>query len=75
MMYIMCKETIFSQEIDGMSLLLLRRADVIFGLNLRLGPALKIYRLVCQLQQHSSALKKKQNVAGSTQPRKSVTNI
>lgn len=41
-----------------MSLLLLRRADVIFGLNLRLGPALKIYRLVCQLQQHSSALKK-----------------
>ncbi|ODN00675.1 Atherin [Orchesella cincta] len=47
------------QEIDGMSLLLLRRADIIFGLNLRLGPALKIYRLVSQLQQNSTALKKK----------------
>ncbi|CAL8095220.1 unnamed protein product [Orchesella dallaii] len=54
------------QEIDGMSLLLLRRADIIFGLNLRLGPALKIYRLVSQLQQNSTALKKKINKGKSS---------
>uniref|UniRef100_A0A8C8UB94 Sterile alpha motif domain-containing protein 13 n=1 Tax=Peromyscus maniculatus bairdii TaxID=230844 RepID=A0A8C8UB94_PERMB len=31
------------QEIDGKSLLLMRRNDVLTGLQLKLGPALKIY--------------------------------
>ncbi|XP_014479631.1 PREDICTED: polycomb protein Scm-like isoform X2 [Dinoponera quadriceps] len=38
------------QEIDGHSLLLLRRSDVLTGLDLLLGPALKIYRHVLKLQ-------------------------
>ena len=38
------------QEIDGRSLLLLKRDDVISGLNLKLGPALKIYSLINHLQ-------------------------
>ncbi|XP_020496598.2 sterile alpha motif domain containing 1a isoform X1 [Labrus bergylta] len=32
-----------SQEIDGKSLLLMQRSDVLTGLSIRLGPALKIY--------------------------------
>lgn len=38
------------QEIDGQSLLLLKRTDVLTGLNLKLGPALKIYQHVAKLQ-------------------------
>lgn len=38
------------QEIDGSSLLLMKRSDVIHGLNLKLGPAVKIYRHVLMLQ-------------------------
>lgn len=38
------------QEIDGKSLLLLKRSDVIEGLSLKLGPALKIYDLISKLQ-------------------------
>lgn len=38
------------QEIDGHSLLLLKRSDVLQGLSLRLGPALKIYNHVMRLQ-------------------------
>lgn len=38
------------QEIDGKSLLLLKRDDVINGLSLKLGPALKIYSLINHLQ-------------------------
>ncbi|XP_018579889.1 PHD finger protein 10 isoform X2 [Anoplophora glabripennis] len=38
------------QEIDGRSLLLLTRIDVLTNLNLKLGPALKIYRHVTKLQ-------------------------
>ncbi|KAH1009928.1 hypothetical protein HUJ04_002219 [Dendroctonus ponderosae] len=38
------------QEIDGRSLLLLKRMDVLTSLNLKLGPALKIYRHVTMLQ-------------------------
>lgn len=38
------------QEIDGHSLLLMRRMDVLKGLTLKLGPALKIYRHVLKLQ-------------------------
>lgn len=38
------------QEIDGQSLLLLKRSDVLTGLNLKLGPALKIYQHVAKLQ-------------------------
>ncbi|XP_060528253.1 uncharacterized protein LOC132703150 [Cylas formicarius] len=38
------------QEIDGRSLLLLKRMDVLTNLNLQLGPALKIYRRVTMLQ-------------------------
>ncbi|XP_066145937.1 sterile alpha motif domain-containing protein 1 [Euwallacea fornicatus] len=38
------------QEIDGRSLLLLKRLDVLTNLNLKLGPALKIYRHVTMLQ-------------------------
>ncbi|KAF2882967.1 hypothetical protein ILUMI_23195 [Ignelater luminosus] len=38
------------QEIDGRSLLLMKRMDVIGSLKLKLGPALKIYRHVVKLQ-------------------------
>ncbi|XP_034944939.1 uncharacterized protein Lint-O [Chelonus insularis] len=38
------------QDIDGHSLLLMKRADVLIGLDLLLGPALKIYRHVLKLQ-------------------------
>lgn len=43
--------TIFrDQEIDGHSLLLMKRKDVLTNLQLKLGPALKIYRHVLRLQ-------------------------
>lgn len=38
------------QEIDGKSLLLMRRSDVLSGLSLKLGHALKIYVYVQRLQ-------------------------
>ncbi|XP_067135328.1 zinc finger protein ubi-d4-like [Centruroides vittatus] len=38
------------QEIDGKSLLLLKRSDVLTGLSIKLGPALKIYNHVKRLQ-------------------------
>ncbi|KAK4875783.1 hypothetical protein RN001_012205 [Aquatica leii] len=38
------------QEIDGRSLLLMKRMDVLTSLKLKLGPALKIYRHVVKLQ-------------------------
>ena len=38
------------QVIDGPALLLMTRNDVLRGLNIRLGPALKLYRLVRVLQ-------------------------
>ncbi|XP_071482446.1 histone acetyltransferase KAT6A-like [Diadema antillarum] len=40
------------QEIDGNALLLLRRSDVLTGLSFKLGPALKIYKQVSELQLH-----------------------
>ena len=40
----------FLQEIDGVSLLLLKRSDVLKGLDMKLGPALKVNRLVQGLQ-------------------------
>ena len=38
------------QEIDGRSLLLLKRMDVLTGLQMKLGPALKIYAHIYRLQ-------------------------
>ncbi|XP_025110824.1 histone acetyltransferase KAT6A-like [Pomacea canaliculata] len=38
------------QEIDGKSLLLMKRSDVLTGLSIKLGPALKIHRHVQRLQ-------------------------
>ena len=38
------------QEIDGVALLLMKRADVLKGLELKLGPALKINRYIQSLQ-------------------------
>lgn len=38
------------QEIDGKSLLLMKRGDVITGLNLPLGVALKLYSFINHLQ-------------------------
>ncbi|XP_040063472.1 uncharacterized protein LOC115323459 isoform X2 [Ixodes scapularis] len=38
------------QEIDGRSLLLLKRSDVLTGLSIKLGPALKIYNHIKRLQ-------------------------
>ncbi|XP_022252375.1 transcription intermediary factor 1-alpha-like isoform X2 [Limulus polyphemus] len=38
------------QEIDGKSLLLMKRSDVLMGLSIKLGPALKIYNHVKRLQ-------------------------
>jgi len=40
------------QEIDGSSLLLLRRTDVLTGFEMKLGPALKIYSHIMRLQQN-----------------------
>lgn len=38
------------EEIDGKSLLLLRRNDVLTGLSMRLGTALKVYSYIYKLQ-------------------------
>lgn len=38
------------QEIDGLSLLLMKRNDVLTGLGIKLGPALKIYKHILTLQ-------------------------
>lgn len=43
-------EVFRQQDIDGHSLLLMKRSDVLTGLDLLLGPALKIYRHVLKLQ-------------------------
>ncbi|XP_012233877.1 uncharacterized protein Lint-O isoform X2 [Linepithema humile] len=43
-------EVFRQQEIDGHALLMMSRKDVLCGLNLLLGPALKIYRHVLKLQ-------------------------
>lgn len=43
-------EVFREQEIDGRSLLLLKRSDIITGMSLKLGPALKIHRHVQKLQ-------------------------
>ena len=40
----------FFQEIDGRSLLLLHRQDVLGGLGLKMGPALKIFSQIKRLQ-------------------------
>ncbi|XP_055682183.1 polyhomeotic-like protein 2 [Lutzomyia longipalpis] len=42
------------QEIDGTSLVLMKRDDVVSGLKLKLGPAIRIYRHVLMLQKRSS---------------------
>nr|CAB3257888.1 Histone acetyltransferase KAT6 [Phallusia mammillata] len=44
------------EEIDGRALLLLRRTDVISGLSLKLGPAVKIYKHILNLQSKNSPL-------------------
>lgn len=43
------------QEIDGRSLMLLKREDVLAGLNLKLGPAVKIYAHISMMQATRSA--------------------
>ncbi|KAK3088997.1 hypothetical protein FSP39_000011 [Pinctada imbricata] len=43
-------DSLREQEIDGQSLLLLKRSDVLTGLSIRLGPALKMYQHVMKLQ-------------------------
>lgn len=48
--YLMYTVIIFLQEIDGQSLLLMKRSDVLTGLYIRLGPALKLYQHVLKLQ-------------------------
>ena len=40
----------FFQELDGSSLLLMQRSDVINGLGLKLGPALKVYNKIQKFQ-------------------------
>uniref|UniRef100_A0A1B6D2Z5 PHD-type domain-containing protein n=1 Tax=Clastoptera arizonana TaxID=38151 RepID=A0A1B6D2Z5_9HEMI len=45
------------QELDGQSLLLLKRHDVLKGFNIKLGPALKIYGHIKKLQIRRSDLK------------------
>ena len=40
----------FDEEIDGSGLLVLQRHDVLRGLGIKLGPALKIYNRVLALQ-------------------------
>uniref|UniRef100_H2Z2E7 PHD-type domain-containing protein n=1 Tax=Ciona savignyi TaxID=51511 RepID=H2Z2E7_CIOSA len=48
------------EEIDGKSLLLLQRSDVITGMSFKLGPAVKIYEHVVKLQ-HASSQKRSFN--------------
>eukprot|EP00918_Siedleckia_nematoides_P015913 GHVU01034352.1.p1 GENE.GHVU01034352.1~~GHVU01034352.1.p1 ORF type:complete len:231 (-),score=17.94 GHVU01034352.1:1063-1755(-) len=43
-------EVFREQEIDGKSLLLMKRSDVLMGLSLKLGPALKIFMHIQRLQ-------------------------
>ena len=43
-------QTLLEQEIDGGSLLLLHRNDVLTSLGLKLGPALKVFKHVKRLQ-------------------------
>ncbi|XP_054274948.1 uncharacterized protein LOC128994415 [Macrosteles quadrilineatus] len=45
------------QDIDGQSLLLMKRMDVLTSLNLKLGPALKVYGHVRKLQTRKSHIK------------------
>ncbi|XP_061702817.1 sterile alpha motif domain containing 1a [Syngnathoides biaculeatus] len=45
-----------TQEIDGKSLLLMQRSDVLTGLSIRLGPALKIYERHVKVLQRSHFL-------------------
>ena len=40
----------YFQEIDGRSLLLLHRSDVVSSLGLKLGPALKLFSFIKKLQ-------------------------
>ncbi|XP_059612767.1 uncharacterized protein LOC132259228 [Phlebotomus argentipes] len=47
-------EVFREQEIDGASLVLMKRDDVVSGLKLKLGPAIRIYRHVLMLQKRSS---------------------
>lgn len=47
-------ENYFLKEIDGRALLLMTRMDVLTGLSLRLGPALKIYVHIQRLQRKHS---------------------
>lgn len=44
------------EEIDGKALMLLRRKDVISGLSLKLGPAVKIYQHILSMQSKNSPL-------------------
>uniref|UniRef100_A0A8C0H964 SAM domain-containing protein n=1 Tax=Chelonoidis abingdonii TaxID=106734 RepID=A0A8C0H964_CHEAB len=43
------------QEIDGKSLLLMQRTDVLTGLSIRLGPALKIYEYHIKVLQQTAS--------------------
>lgn len=49
----MLVSSIHPQEIDGKSLLLMQRSDVLTGLSIRLGPALKIYEHHVKVLQRS----------------------
>lgn len=42
--------SLLRQEVDGYSLLLLRREDILSGMHFRLSRALKVYRLILELQ-------------------------
>lgn len=43
-------KVLLDQEVDGVSLLLMRRTDIVTGLGFKLGPALRIYKQVIMLQ-------------------------
>jgi hypothetical protein len=49
-------EVFREQEIDGKSLLLMKRSDVLTGLSLKLGPALKIYVHIQRLQTRGQSI-------------------
>ena len=44
-------ELLYRNNMDGPSLLLLRRVDVLHGLGLRIGPAMKLYAYIERLRQ------------------------
>lgn len=60
------------QEIDGKSLLLMQRSDVLTGLSIRLGPALKIYERHVKVLQRTHFLEYEDLWSGDSHDRQTM---